>query len=293
MGISKIKNSLAFRLPLFYRLILTGFKFKPAQKTHNSTSEYSIVIICGANQLNMLQVGLKSIYKRFTKLPPVFLFTDLHLNVDECKKAVSWFPDDSITVTGGAVCIDYHRKNQKAALVSFAEKNPMGLKLAAILQVLDNGKPVLYCDTDVIWYNDAYPVIKQYIESDDFELAMSEDFQPAYDALLIEKAGLQTLTELPFFCAGILLVKKLTAQSMGVLERLLTITAQQSNHFSEQTIFAFLNREGNNIVLDKNKFLLKTDDQFEIKPKSLPEVIARHYIGPVRHLFWRDALWMR
>jgi len=293
MGINKIKNSLAFRLPFFYRLILTWFKFKPAQKKHDSTSEYSLVIICGPNALNMLQVCLKSIYKRFAKLPPIFLFTDLQLNPDVCKKAVSWFPVDNIAVTAGADCIDYHRKNKKTALASFAEKNPMGLKLAAILQVLDSGKPVLYCDTDVIWYNDPYPVVKQYIERDDFELAMSEDFQPAYDTNLIEKAGLQTLNQLPYFCAGILLVKKLTAQSMGVLERLLTITAQQSNHFSEQTIFAFLNRENQNIMLDANQFQLKTEDQHEMKPKPLPDVIARHYIGPVRHLFWRDALWLK
>jgi len=293
MGISKIKKSLAFRLPFFYRLILTCFKFKPVQKKHNTTSDYNIVIICGPSALNMLHVCLKSIYKHFTKLPPIFLFTDLQLDPDVCKKAVSWFPSDIITVTGGADCIEYHRKNKKTALVSFAKKNPMGLKLAAILQLLDSGKPVLYCDTDVIWYNDPYPVVKQYIGRDDFELAMSEDFQPAYDTNLIEKAGLQTLNELPYFCAGILLAKQLTDRSMGVLESLLTITTQQSNHFSEQTIFAFLNRENQNIMLDANQFLLKIEDQFEIKPKPLPEVTARHYIGPVRHLFWRDALWLK
>jgi hypothetical protein len=293
MGISKIKNSLAFRLPFFYRLILTWFKFKPGQKPHSSVGDYSVVIICGPNQLDMLQVCLKSIYKRFTKLPHVFLFTDLHLNIDECKKAVNWFPGDNITVIGGGVCIDYHRQNQKTALVSFAEKNPMGLKLAAILQVLDSGKPVLYCDTDVIWYKDPYAIVKQHIELNGFELAMSEDFQPAYDTHLVEKAGLQTLNELPYFCAGILLVKTLTAQNGSILEKLLAIAVQQSNHFSEQTIFAFLNRKSNNIALDKNKFLLKTEDQFDIKTKPLQEVIARHYIGPVRHLFWRDALWLK
>jgi hypothetical protein len=293
MGTNKIKNSLAFRLPFFYKLILAWFKFKPARKTHDSTGEYGIVIICGQSQLNMLQVCLKSIYKCFTKLPHVFLFTDLNFDAGECKKAVSWFPDDQISVISGSVCIDYHRQNQKTALVSFAEKNPMGLKLAAILQVLDSGKPVIYCDTDVIWYDDPYPVVKQYIERDDFELAMSEDFQPAYDAALIEKAGLQTLDQSPFFCAGILLIKNLTARSAAILERLLMIAAQESNHFSEQTIFALLNRESGNIALDKNKFLLKTEDQFEIKPRSLPDVTARHYIGPVRHLFWRDALWLK
>jgi len=293
MGTNKIKNSLAFRLPFFYKLILTWFKFKPARITHDSTGEYSIVIICGQSQLNMLQVCLTSIYKCFTKLPHVFLFTDLKFDAGECKKAVSWFPDESITVISGSDCIDYHRQNQKTTLVSFAEKNPMGLKLAAILQVLDSGKPVIYCDTDVIWYDDPYPVVKPYIERSDFELAMSEDFQPAYDTGLIEKAGLQTLDHSPYFCAGILLAKKLTVQSTAILERLLTIAAEQSNHFSEQTIFAFLNRENGNIALDKNKFLLKTEDQFEIKPRSLPDVTARHYIGPVRHLFWRDALWLK
>jgi nucleotide-diphospho-sugar transferase len=250
-----------------------------------------MVIICGSKQLEMLNVCLKSIYKNFEKLPHIFLFTDNDLNIIQCKNKISWYPDNCLTIMSSEGCINYHHGNK--SLVSFAKKNVMGLKLAAILQVLDKGKPVMYCDTDVIWYEDPFQAIGKFIENSAFEIGMSEDFQPAYDVQLIEKAALEALYKPPYFCAGILLLKKLSQQGLASLERLLKVVEHQSNHFSEQTIFAFLNREGGDVLLDGNKFLLKIDDQFTIRPKPIPGVIARHYTGAIRHLFWRDALWLK
>jgi hypothetical protein len=288
-----LKNSLAFRLPTLYRLALKYFIPPPAKKELEFTNEYDLVILCGARQVDMLKECLKSIYNHFQKVPHIFVFTDLNVDMEECKKAVKWFPASNLNIIRGSDCLNYHLKHQKESLIAFAKTNPMGLKMAAILQMLNAGKPIIYCDTDVIWYQDPLPAIKQYLENDEIEMVMSEDFFPSYDQHLVEEGGLKTLYRLPYFCAGILLVKRLSEKSHKTLQSLLTIVKHQSNHYSEQTIFAYLNKENNDIALDKNQFLLQTEDQYKIRPKPIPGLIARHYIGPVRHLFWRDALWLK
>jgi hypothetical protein len=292
--INRINNSLAFRLPSIYRLILKYcIPARAKKKEIDFTSEYNLVILSGPKQMDMLQVCLKSIYNRFEKLPHVYLFTDLRVDIEGFKKKVKWFPGEKLSIISANDCFNYHLQKQKMSLVNFAKTNPMGLKLAAILQVLDCGEPIMYCDTDVIWYNDPFQVIKKHWEKEGFEMVMSEDFQQAYDLNLIEKANLQILTKPPHYCAGILLVKKISEQNKKTLRSLLKIVEHQSNHFSEQTIFAILNRESSNLALDKTKFIIKTDDQHDLRPQPMPGVIARHYIGPVRHLFWRDALWIK
>jgi hypothetical protein len=250
-------------------------------------------MMCGEKQLDMLQVCLDSIYRHFSELPHILLFTDLNTDTSHFKKTLKRFPANNIQIVCGHDCLSYHRAEGKKSLVSFAEKNPMGLKLAAVLQAIESGKPVLYCDTDVIWYDDPCKIVKQYINEQDFDLAMSEDFQPAYDRNLVNNAGLDKLYNSPYLCAGIMLIKCLSKRSSDTLGRLVNKVTERSNHFSEQTIFAFLNRESNNITLDKEKFLIQTDDQYKLFAKATPGVIARHYIGPVRHLFWRDALWLK
>lgn len=288
-----MKNSLAFRLPFIYKLVLKYFASAPGKKAITFTDEYDLVILCGAKQADMLKECLKSIYKRFEKIPHVFVFTDLDVDIDECRRAVKWFPASNLNIIRGSDCLNYHLKHKKESLIAFAKNNPMGLKMGAILQMLNAGKPIIYCDTDVIWYNDPLPIIREYLKDKGFELAMSEDFQPAYDQNLIEKGKLDTLNKSPYFCAGILLIKKLSDKNEETLQSLLQIVKEQSSHFSEQTIFAYLNRQGKNSALDKTKFIIKTDDQYNLRALPMPGVIARHYIGPVRHLFWRDALWLK
>jgi hypothetical protein len=109
---------------------------------------------------------------------------------------------------------------------------------------------------------------------------------------MVDKGNLQALRQAPHFCAGILLVKKLSAESLERMNKLIAIAAKESDHFSEQTIFAWLNKQTSDRPLDRNAFTIKTSDQFELRAQAMPGVIARHYIGSVRHLFWRDAVWL-
>ncbi|MDB4902151.1 MAG: hypothetical protein JWQ63_1432 [Mucilaginibacter sp.] len=292
--LNKIKNSLAYRLPILYnyfiRLTFILEKKYPAIKENDT---YNLVILCGSAQLNMLNVCLKSIYNNFKQLPHIYVITDQSLSAFACKKAIHWFPENNITVIDALNCLAYHEEKGNHLVKQFALKNPMGLKLAAILQVINLGKPILYSDTDVIWYNDPIADLANFLNIQQFNLALSVDFQAAYDNNLIDNCNLTELNKEPYFCAGILFINKLIEKHYSAIENLLPAVIRKSDHFSEQTIFALLNKQSGNFCLDKNKFIIELNDRLNFFPTKNKEIIARHYIGPVRHLFWRDTIFSR
>jgi lipopolysaccharide biosynthesis glycosyltransferase len=287
--IRRIKNSLVFRLPLVYKKIIEPFGLS-IRKDKTQNQDFNLTILVGKAQLSMLCETLNSIIKNFEDIPSIFIFTDNNLSPEECYKVLNWQQQTSLKVISANECISFHKENHD--LVSFAKKNPMGLKLAAILQIAAQGKPVLYCDTDVLWFGDPQLIIKQMLANDQLLLSLSYDFQPAYDQSLVEKGNLSILNNPPYFCAGILLYKLTSKTIEENLARILPLAEKESNHFTEQTIFAYLNKICGGFGLDEQEFQISLKDQYHFLPnKNNP--IARHYIGPVRHLFWRDAFFMR
>ena len=286
----KFRYKLSYQVSRGYKKLLrfkTFFK-QPDGKALN----YNLVTLCGDKQISMLTLCLKSIAKNFQLLPKVYVFTDENLDRDVCKTRLNSIPHLEIVVISKQECIDYHINNAQSNLVKFATNNPMGLKLAAIMQILDQNQPVLYTDTDVLWYDEPGQMIEQALSKEGFEIAMSEDFQPAYDDELISQTNLSGLYEAPYFCAGILLMKPLSIKRRSMMNDLIALAQERSNHFTEQTILSGLNKAGNNTILGRNTILIRLDDRLNITAKRLPGILARHYIGPVRHLFWRDALWI-
>lgn len=287
---SKIRNSLLFRLPVVYKFLLKNGSKDYYLKKGSAAKEWpvNLVILCGKGNEGMLHETLKSILRTFSSLPMVHVFTDKGLPPQTCRDGLSWFPQDRLQVISKIECLNYHTQKQNKDLIQFAEKNPMGLKMAAILQVADKGEPLLYCDTDVLWHNDPYESVSKILSSES-SMAISYDFQPAYDENLVEKGGLTLLKSAPFYCAGILLLKEFNARFKSELNRLLPIVIEQSNHFSEQTLFAHFQKLDGLSLLDQDKYCIITEDQLETKKPEYNSIFARHYIGPVRHLFWRDA----
>ena len=238
----------------------------------------------------MLNICLNSIYDNFNKLPHIYIFTDPSLKSAACKEAISWFPEINISIIDSTTCLAYHESKRTYLLEKFASQNPMGLKLAALLQTIDLGNPVLYSDTDVIWSKDPLPDLKKLLENPNFHLALSSDFQPSYDNNLITTCNLTDLYKPPYFCAGIIFINKLAENHYKLIESLLPVVISHSDHFSEQTIFASLNKQSGSFILDNSKFIIDLDDKVHFCPNKKSEIIARHYVGAIRHLFWRDAM---
>ncbi|MFD2161027.1 putative nucleotide-diphospho-sugar transferase [Paradesertivirga mongoliensis] len=277
-------------MPVLYEHIIALHKPKVIT---TSTPELNLVMLTGVQQMSMLNQSLWSISKKFRHLPKVYLFTDKGVDLETLKRKLKWFPDSHLTIIIAESCTEYHRNKGNELLASFAHQNPMGLKLAAILQIADLNTPILYCDTDVLWHKDPWQTISELISNPGVKLALSSDFQAAYDQDMVHAANMSELLTEPFYCAGILFLKALDSGNRDKLQKLLEIAVVQSTHFTEQTIFAYLNKINGDHSLDKDGFAILLDDQFSLIPRKKNTLIARHYIGPVRHNFWRDAFFLK
>ncbi len=268
------------------RQILKYLTPLPSKKNLEFTDEYDLVIVCFSHQVEMLKECLKSIYKQFPKIPHIFVFTDLDVDMDACRKSVRWFPAGNLNIIRGSDCLNYHLKHEAKSVIDFAKSNPKGIKLAATLQMLNAGKPIICCEANVLWNGDILPVIKPYLNDQNAQIAMPQQSFPLYDQQLIEKARLQSLENPPYFNSSLLFLKKLSSSNRTVLESLLTIVETGSDQFSEQTIMAYINKENGNSTFDKVVYTPRAEGD----PKKSEDAVARVYTGGRVHLFWRDAL---
>ena len=239
----------------------------------------------------MLRESLYSFYASNSKLPSIKIFTDGTISKEKLTQLFKWYPN-SLQIIEKEDCISYHRTKRRDSLVRFAEINPMGLKLAAIVQVADNS-PCFYCDTDILAFNSLEKLITKtsLCIAKDY-LCMSRDYQAAYDEH-IQKKYFPNLNQSPFYCAGFLSLSGNILQ-LPMMDAILEDCCKQSNHFTEQTIFAGLNRTYFNQHWDDELITIYQDDQQSLAPTYLKkEWVARHYVGAFRHLFWRDAFFLR
>jgi hypothetical protein len=293
MIIRRILNSIAFRSSIIYSKILKLNKptYKGFEK--EKTDNYHIVILCGQQQIPLLQELLFSIISNFIILPSIYIFTDNGVNQSILSKKLDWISEDLIQVISHEDCINFHKDKGNFKIAEFAAKNTMGLKLAAIHQLADKGTPLLYCDTDVLWFKDPGGLITNIMNNKEIYTIMSQDFQPAYDMNLVQDLGLEILMHSPFYCAGISFFKLFLKKDLHKLEEMLTSAIVNSNHFTEQTIFAYFNKLNGDKGFEDSKFSIDLTDQFELFPQKKIDLIARHYVGAVRHQFWRDSFYMR
>jgi hypothetical protein len=287
--LQRIHNSFAFRFPiLFYRNWLNFIK--PSKPDDKPLALFNYAVLCGKNHYPFLKQELLSVQRQFTELPFVYVYLDFGFP-DKLKKDIYLlYPLSKLKVISAVDCLRYHKMKGNDTLVDIAELNPMVLKLAAILQMIDLEVPVLYADTDVLWLHDPIESIKELMKSP-LNMHMQYDYQPGYDFNLIEKATLTCLYEEPYYCAGLMLIKSLSKKQLDIINSMLPILVEKSGHLSEQTIFAYLQKTAGTSGLTPDKYILSCEGQFNIRFTVKKEWIARHYIGPVRHQFWRDAFY--
>lgn len=289
----RLFNSLAFRIPYLYQLWLRKIKKTKNKKQIITDETYHFLFLCGSNHLDLLEQSLFSVFNNFESIPQVYVFTDKGLAITDCKERLKWFPSELLTILSYRDCENFHHQKGNQALAEFAVTNPMGLKLAAILQIAALGKPFLYSDTDVLWFKDPKNIFNKIITAQQVNIHLSQDFQKAYDDHLIDEGDLGALNKAPYYCAGILFATHFNPSDLDFIQSLLHVALEKSNHFTEQTIFAALQKQVGESSLDKANFCIQTNDRFDFIPQRSSDLIARHYIGPVRHLFWRDSFFNR
>jgi hypothetical protein len=283
----RARDSLAYRSAYLYRWLLE--RLPPPSPEPKAELPLTFLAFGGAGHRLMLRECLASLAAAWPQLPRVRVVSDGSLDPAAAARELSWWP-------GPLEVVSWHGLASRLAaprfadLVRFAERDAMGGKMLAVVATALES-PTLYCDVDVLWLRFP-PTLGRMLGSPGTRLAMSPDYQPMYDPALVPER-LPALAHPPFFCAGLLFAAGDFLAACDVAE-LLRHAAARGIGVTEQTILAEADRQLGGAGWPADEIALSEEGRTSLGPsfRGRPWA-ARHYVGGVRHLFWRDALALR
>jgi hypothetical protein len=281
---SRAVRSLAYRSGWAYRRLARAL---PMGRQRGKPEMPLIYLTFGCRaDAAMLRESLASLARAWPTLPRLRVVSDGSLRRETAEELLSWWPAPWQFRSWEELLPEVRDPN----LAAFARREPMGRKLAAIVGAALEG-PTLYSDVDVLWFR--FPEsVRRWMASAGPLLAMSPDWQPAYDAALVPSL-LPHLGREPFYCAGLLYAAGDFLSTRRASD-LLAFAAEHGIARTEQTILAATDHDLGGLSWPAGEVALFEDDRFSLAPSFLDHGwAARHYVGAVRHIFWRDALALR
>jgi len=284
---ARLLDPLAYRSGALYRRLLERL---PAPKVEAKPElPLTFLTFGGASHRLMLKECLASLGRSWPRLPRVRVVSDGSLDPAAAARELAWWKG-SLEVVGWRSLAARLDASRFAALLRFAERDAMGRKMLAIVaSALES--PTLYCDVDVLWLRPP-ATLETLLAAPGAKLALSPDPYPAYDAALVP-GHLPHLAGPPYYCAGLLYAEGDFLAACAV-EDLLRHAAEQGIGITEQTILAEAGHQLGGRSWPPDEIALWDGDRASLLPsfRGRPWA-ARHYVGAVRHLFWRDALALR
>jgi len=283
----RIRDSVAYRSASAYRGILRALP--PPRPLDKPELPLTFLTFGGATHRPMLRECLLSVARSWPRLPRVRVVSDGSLEEAMVRRDLPGWRG-TLEVVPWSVCASRLAAPRFAALVRFAEREAMGRKMAAVVaSALDS--PTLYCDVDVLWFRPP-KTLDGFLADPGLRLALSPDCRASYDPALVPDR-LPELASPPFFCAGLIYAEGDFLAACDVSE-LLEEAARRGIGVTEQTILAEAGRQLGGRSWPASEIALFEDDRTSLGPSFRGQPwAARHYVGAVRHLFWRDALALR
>ncbi|HKI02155.1 MAG TPA: hypothetical protein VKK31_09250 [Thermoanaerobaculia bacterium] len=285
-ALARVRGSLAYRSMLLYRPVL---EWLPPPSLEKPRMPLTFLTFGGDAHRPMIRECLASLQLAWPQLPRVRVVTDGVLDPAVVRRDLSWW-------RGSLECVSWRDVAERlaeprfATLVRFAERDAMGRKMAAVVASALDG-PTLYSDVDILWFRFP-PTLERLLVSPGTKLAMSPDYQPTYDRDLVP-GRLPHLANPPYFCAGLLYAEGDLLAACDV-SALLEHAAERGIGVTEQTILAEMDHRLGARIWPAEEIALWEEDRVSLGPsfRGRPWA-ARHYVGAVRHIFWRDALALR
>jgi hypothetical protein len=294
--INRIYRSLSARTSIRYRetlrghfrraVIREGYWALPAKRA----GKMALLLYAGKEQSEMVRECVWWVYHAWGELPAIRLVSDGTMSERDLLDLISWWPGEKAAESWEASA-ESHAARGRTDLRLFAQKNVLGKKLSAILASGER-EPTLYCDTDVLWFSGPPPLPEAKSGTPVVQLAV--DVVRHYDDRLLGEVGIRELDAPPALNTGVVFASGEIYEACG-LDRIMSAAAREPSYFSEQTIMAYCCRRLGNAHWTQEKIALNLDDMYWPVRGGDPRRgwCARHYVGDVRHWFWRDALWLR
>jgi hypothetical protein len=285
--LARLHDSLAYRSGDWYRRGLE--RLPPPALRAKPALPLTFLTFGGSAHRLMLRECLVSLGRAWPDLPRVRVVSDGSLEPAAAARELAWWPGPLEVVDWRDLAAPLTAP-RFASLVRFAEHDAMGRKMLAIVASALEG-PTLYCDVDILWFR--FPAtLGELLAASGTRLAMSPDRWATYDRDLVP-GRLPHLAAPPYFCAGLLYAAGDFLAACDV-SALLDHAAERGIGVTEQTILAQVDHLLGGRSWPEDEIALRDEDRTSLRPtfKGRPWA-ARHYVGAVRHIFWRDALALR
>lgn len=184
--------------------------------------------------------------------------------------------DPSISVSDASEWIPRDLPDQ---IQPYLKTHPTGRQLALIMSLPKNA-PVLYLDSDVLFFAGARDLLT-YVETRDVPAFYMADCQFSGDERLLRDPA---EGKDPVNTGFLLLFQRLDWAAS--VRRFLELDGEP-NFFTNQTMTHLAMHANGATPFDPRKYVLQLDDQFIFPDRyANPAIAVRHYVNPVRHKFW-------
>lgn len=184
--------------------------------------------------------------------------------------------DPSVTMSDASEWIPSDLPDE---IYPYLKTHPTGRQLALIMSLPKNA-PVLYLDSDVLFFAGAND-LHAYVEARDVSAFYMADCRFSGDERLLRDSAEGND---PVNTGFLLLFQKLDWSAS--VRRFLELEGPP-NFFTNQTMTHLAMRANGAAPFDPRKYVLQLDDQFTFRDRHAnPRIALRHYVNPVRHKFW-------
>jgi hypothetical protein len=176
-------------------------------------------------------------------------------------------------------------------LAAFLEQHPLGKKLGLVLALSAKGA-MLFSDYDVLAFREPEELLACMVEGIASYLSeeSSAGAEPSVDPGIVELAARLGLAYDPRFNSG-LLFAPMGALSIEVAAQLLSHWRPPVHWFTEQTVLNILMQHAHARPLPEERYVVSARRQFYGETDvDYGEIVARHFITPVRHLMYRKGI---
>ena len=184
--------------------------------------------------------------------------------------------DPSVSVSDGREWIP---NDLPVEIEPYLKTHPTGRQLALIMS-LPKSAPVLYLDSDVLFFAGAND-LSGYVETRGVPAFYMADCQFSGDERLLRGPA---EGKDPVNTGFLLLFQKLDWSAS--VRRFLELEGEPT-FFTNQTLTHLAMHANGAAPFDPRKYVLQLDDQFIFPDRyANPAIAVRHYVNPVRHKFW-------
>jgi len=283
--LKRLANSWAFRSGPICRALLNLLPV-PRYRTAPE-APFVFITMAGAGLLDMLREQLASICCSWSVRPRLVICSDGSVPPSAIERSLAWWrgPKEVMVWQDSQA---WARREGFERVAAFCESEPVGKKLAFALHQSSRFPDCVWSDADCLWFRD----LAKPSGAEDAWFAACRDYQPAYDRGFPGFTAAMDIRP-PFVNSGVMWFHGHPLTNAKVRDSLGDLPAEV-NHFTEQTWVALNVMRHGFPLFETEQIYCSQDDQKSLRLSFMGRPwSARHYVGPVRHVFWRDALALR